>query len=363
VFAFLALAMLGLAVVPAINLRAFAIGPRAADARWWHRAVLFNLDFAQRGWSRVLYALGISSDPPEVVIGKDGWMYLGDQYGQAITRDRGGAALADPGQMQLIGAASRAWQVKLGRHGVRRFLVMVCPNKQTIYPEFAPDWARPTTPSPTDALMAYVDPGIYLDMRPQLLAAKARFPLPLYYRTDTHWNLVGAWVGYRALAAELGRTEPGLRWLSYRDARISTVRTRDAGDLSRFLRLNTVLKDDFVGYDFDVPIDVEQVDPSTGQVVAAGGNPMVAAPLQPLLVRSPRALNKAKVLWLRDSFGEAIAPFMAATFSQTLQLHYSAATNARYMEMVETFKPDYVIVSVVERDAQTDWFAKRPPDP
>ena len=41
-------------------------------------------------------------------------------------------------------------------------------------------------------------------------AAKAEHPdLPLYYKTDTHWNLLGGYYGYKAImAVELAKTMP-----------------------------------------------------------------------------------------------------------------------------------------------------------
>jgi len=75
----------------------------------------------------------------------------------------------------------------------------------------------------------------------------------------------------------------------------------------------------------------------------------------------PCTLNGKKVLWLRDSFGTAMAPFMAATFSETLQIHYETADTALLARLVETFKPDYVFVTVVERAARRKRFGSVPP--
>ncbi|HEU4853968.1 MAG TPA: hypothetical protein VFS89_01615 [Nitrosospira sp.] len=80
-----------------------------------------------------------------------------------------------------------------------------------------------------------------------------------------------------------------------------------------------------------------------------------------LLVKSKNALNQKRVLWLRDSFGTAIAPFMAATFSETLQLHYAAAHPELLARLVDTYKPDYVFITVVERGARRKRFGSFPP--
>jgi hypothetical protein len=109
------------------------------------------------------------------------------------------------------------------------------------------------------------------------------------------------------------------------------------------------------------PIETEQYDFETGHLMVSGGNPQIGAPQHPLLVKAKHALNQKRVLWLCDSFGAAMAPFMAASFTEILQLHYMAANPVRLARLVNTYKPDYVVVTVVERGAREKWFENLPP--
>ena len=111
------------------------------------------------------------------------------------------------------------------------------------------------------------------------------------------------------------------------------------------------------------PIETQQYDFETGNLLMSGGNPQIEAPRHPLLVKSKYALNQKRVLWLRDSFGVAISPYMAATFAETLQLHYALANPVLFAQLVDTYKPDYVFITVVERDARSKWFENLPPLP
>jgi hypothetical protein len=52
---------------------------------------------------------------------------------------------------------------------------------------------------------------------------------------------------------------------------------------------------------------------------------------------------------------------MAATFSETLQLHYDRVDPLRFAQLVDTYKPEYVFVTVVERGARGKWFENFPP--
>lgn len=322
------------------------------------------MDFASRWVARLLYPLGISTDPKQVVIGRDGWTFLGDQYEKTLTVDRRLANKADFVLGEQMGSAAEAWDVYLSSKGVKNFNIMIGPNKGTIYPEYMPDWAMPASPNATDALLARTGLAHYVDLRGALLAAKNNQSDALYYKTDTHWNSLGAGIAFRAFAQQVSKTAPELQWPSEKTYAIDRVEPRGGGDLANFLRLTSYLPDiEPIIHASKLSIETTQSDFDTGQVLVQGGNPMVGSPDKPLLVKSIGALNSKRVLWLRDSFGTAMSPLMAATFSDVLQLHWGEAIKpgGRFVQLVEKWKPDYVFVTVVERASRTPWFAIYPP--
>ena len=356
------MALLALTVVPVINLK-LGNHTKERGKEWWSRSVLYNFDFALPYLSRFFYPLGISIDPNQVIIGKDDWLYLGDEYAKTITVSRRGANFKDVKAARNIGLATKSWEQWLKLKGVSLYRVVIGPNKSTVYPEFLPDWVQPVTNSVTDMLLTNVRQGLYVDARPALIAAKSQFSEPLYYKTDTHWNNLGAWVAFRTFTMELAHTEVGLRWLSEQQISVSKVNERSGGDLAKFLWMREMLWDSEVTIEIasEHPIETEQYDFETGHLTFSGGNPTVGAPKHPLLVKSKHALNQKRVLWLRDSFGSAMAPFMAATFTETLQLHYDETDPARFARLVDNYKPDYVFITVVERGALGGWFENLPP--
>ncbi|WP_074794892.1 alginate O-acetyltransferase AlgX-related protein [Nitrosospira briensis] len=363
VFMFVWVALFVLAVVPAINLNMGDGQKKNTELEWWRDSTLYNLDFASALLNRFFYPHGISTNPDQVLIGKDDWLYLGEQYDNTISRNRRGATVEDAEVARIIGQATNSWSEWLSQKGVSKFRVMLSPDKTTIYPEFLPGWAQPATESATDTLLKNVSQGLYIDTRTALRAAKSRFSESLYYKTDTHWNSLGAWVAFQAFQTEIARTETDLRWLTEQDVRISNVNERQGGDLAKFLRLKEILRDDEVAIDIksELPVETAQYDFETGRLKRSGGNPEIHTAQRPLLVKSKNALNQKRVLWLRDSFGTAIAPFMAATFSETVQLHYDAAHPEVFARLVEVYKPDYVFITVVERGARRKRFGSFPP--
>ena len=359
--AFFAVSVLLLSLVPAYNvLRARGKEP----IRWGERAFMYNVDMMPALASRVLTPLGISTSPSEVIIGREGWLFLGDAHQESLSVDRAPQSEADHVVARRVADAMSGWDAYAKARGVRAFRLMFAPNKGSVYPEYMPAWARPASPSGYDALFAADAGGRFIDLRPVLQSAKARSPVPLYYATDTHWNFLGAGLAFQAFAKSVAADMPGVRWPGPESYSVVRVERRAGGDLARFLRIPGSFDDpEPLIAGITRPLQTTQYDFPTGRIIAQGGNPMVDTPQRPLLVKSPNALNAARVLWIRDSFGQAMSPLMAATFSDVLQIGTAAALGPDLVlaQLIDEFKPDYVLFTVVERLSRGEHMGRMPP--
>ncbi len=359
--AFLTAVLLSLMVMPVINILRAPPG----KVEWREREFLFNIDPLTRWAARALVRAGISLRPDQVVVGRQGWFYLGNRYDRTREATRAEPTELDARHGRRVGAALSAWEPYLAERGVRLFRVVLLPNKETVYPEYLPDWATPPSRTSTDVVVEHLPTSLVLDLRSTLIAAKQDDRL-LYYPTDTHWNMDGVGVAFHAMAKWLGPQLPGVRWPDEHSYEVERVVSRKAGDLANFLHLSMDLDEaEPLIRALNVPIETEQFDYDRGVRLRGGGNPQIGAPLEPLLVKSQGALNDLKVLFLRDSFGTALSPMMALTFSQTLHLHWSPALRAkgRLLDLVDSFEPDLVLVAIVERSAITPRFARLPLKP
>ncbi|MDR2479513.1 MAG: hypothetical protein LBD48_09400, partial [Treponema sp.] len=81
-----------------------------------------------------------------------------------------------------------------------QFIFLIVPNKHNVYPEYYP-FARPDGITRTEQIMAAL---------PDRLKDTVMYPLdsllqhkggqtPLYFETDTHWNMAGAYLAYEML--------------------------------------------------------------------------------------------------------------------------------------------------------------------
>lgn len=140
------------------------------------------------------------SPAPNVLLGRDGWLYFKGEDGQSFDRYyRGTLPVYDDEIRRVIDELSRRRRF-LAAHGIG-YVVTIAPDKATIYPEHLPRWAtRVAQHSPLDRLTDAIrtDGTLrYVDLRGALQDAKARERV--YYATDSHWNYLGATVAYRKL--------------------------------------------------------------------------------------------------------------------------------------------------------------------
>lgn len=361
VFFFVISLLLILLIVPVYNLITTS---NIRSIKWMNQSFLYNMDFASRWASRLLYPLGISTDPKQVIIGHDGWLFLGDQHDQTLSTDRRPQEERDRILGKDIGAATVAWQIYLANKGVKVFRIMIGPNKSTIYSEHMPVWSRPFFSNATDALLAGTGTGNYIDLRSPLLAAKVRQSEPLYYKTDTHWNALGAGLAFQAFEQQVSIVAPEIKWPTRQTYVVQRADFRPGGDLANFLRLKAYLPDsEPVIHLGNSSVDILRYEFDTKIITYQGKNSVFEPPTKPIMVQSKQALNNKKVLWLRDSFGDAMAPLMSATFSEVLQLHWNEAIKpgGRFVQLVDAWQPDYVFITVVERAARNPWFSAYPP--
>jgi alginate O-acetyltransferase complex protein AlgJ len=122
---------------------------------------------------------------------------------------------------------------RLGEQEIR-FLVVIVPGKNTIYPEAMPrEIPVLQKESRTDQVMAYQNQhgqGTILDLRPAL--RQAREARQVYYATDTHWNQYGIFAGYTEIMRALQKDFPNLKAHTLEDFQPVT-RGLNSGDLSK----------------------------------------------------------------------------------------------------------------------------------
>ena len=182
-----------------------------------------------------------------------------------------------------------------------------------------------------------------LDLRPALLAAKTQSPLPLYWRTDTHWTSYGAYIGYRAIMERFSRQVSGQPVLDLGDDAF-VRRIRDTpGDLAGMLALPTPEVEIFADEGHYRCHYQTTNDPVPSWMT-------VASPL--IRTRCPGA--HGKLLVIRDSFFTSLLPFISQSFGEVVYAWMVPYERdfARVQALVDREHPDMVIEEWVERSLQ-----------
>ncbi len=292
----------------------------------WRNALFY-------GYSRwKLNVLGESPLPEKVVVGKNGWFYLGNSYNRVVDQHRGLVPLsADSARyiaQHLIGR-----QADMARQNIRLY-VLIAPDSHTIYPENLPDHLQPA-PGPTrlDVLgQAVRQTSVpFIDLRDTLLAAKqARF---VYHQTDTHWNDIGTMIGSATLLNRVHQDYPDLPLLKPADYRIEEQRG-GGGDLVTMLTVQQERKDK-VFY---------AITPSPQ--VKATQTASVPNPVSGFASSRFRGIGTGKLLFIGDSFSHSMMPFLAAYFRESYFVRASHVDSA----LIAAERPDIVVFEVVERN-------------
>ena len=277
----------------------------------------------------VHYSLLKTSTNDDVMIGKEGWLfYTADN----LMDDYHGKIIMNNDEMEQARRFFNRLEAFIESKGAK-FLLAVCPNPQTIYPEYLPDYEKYSTGNP-GRLDQYIDyfrqhngPDI-VDFRPALLDAKRSSDEVLYFSNDTHWNYFGASIAFRELinrVNELGisveippySVQKGAEW---------------TGDLTRMIAATTVPKSVLHNFVFS---------PETSVQVKSNWEDTIYNQVS-------NAENGLKAVFIADSYSIPWRALIGATFAES-RIMQGEQDNTDIRKIMEEYTPDIVIYEFVER--------------
>jgi len=293
-----------------------------------------------RRYNRIMKKYFAKSPVPNVLIGKNNWLFY--TFSNLIDDFVG----ADPfTQSELETWRSnlehkRDW---LAKHGIR-YLFVVAPNKQTIYPEYLPDYLQKDRgQSRLQQLSAYLkthsDVSI-LDLSTALNEEKQRHRV--YYLTDTHWNDRGAYTAYLAIMDRVVQWFPEASVTQNKIIETENI-PGPGGDLAGMLDMADTMREE------NPVLKVQQTtcSPEISKAVAD----FMKTPAD--LIRSKPFMTKCdtsklRAVVFRDSFFNAVVPFIAEDFNR-IDYVWKPYDHAIMKELIEQQKPQIVIEEMVER--------------
>ena len=274
-------------------------------------------------------------DNPKVIIGSDDWLFLNsspfDTYAKTNNSlgDFTGKTLLDETELAEYEAKMKKQKNFFDEHGIR-FLIMIPPNKMSVYPELAPKAYRKLKApysryeQTEDAIRKAGIPFINL----KKLFEKDKGEYPLYYRTDTHWNDFGAYKAFQHLMNILMKKVP--------DIENVVAEPSPCGDNYRMSGAAEKCSDTHY-----TPVLTFKND--AGECVSEDDSGYIRC-------TNPKAPYKEHILVGRDSFAERLIPYFSRMFQKTTFIWSGKLSNEEMFDIIERETPDIVLYTFAERN-------------
>jgi alginate O-acetyltransferase complex protein AlgJ len=275
------------------------------------------------------------SPSPLVRVGPDGWLCYAADY---TLEDYRSAVAFKTGELEAWKRTLEKQRDWLARRGIRFLLVLAC-DKHVVYPESMPrSIVRHRRPYRLDELAEYLQANWTLkvvNLRDALQAARSTGRL--YHRTDTHWNDLGAYVGYREMLLEITPWFPAVRPLPI-TAFDTTTHETPGLDLAMMMGLEDRIPEQNIMLEPRQERLAQTVFPRAPDEDFNDATRIMEIPGSSL----PR------LVMFRDSFASALVPFLAEHFRRSVfvwRYEFDAA-------LIEREKPDVVVLEVAGRRLQ-----------
>jgi len=297
--------------------------------------------------------------PESVIIGKDGFLFLGNKYSQILDKTQGVYKYHDKDIDKWTNKLQNI-QTYYEERGIK-FAIVIAPNKHSVYKEKLPNWMNYNGRTITDDIVSYSKKKNInlLDLRKILQEKKAT---QLYFTTDTHWNNQGSAIGFENTIKYINNIYKA----KYKIPNYELLTTHEeSGDLASFLKINSILPKNHetnYAYKFENESDVCHGNISEKHIIEKCNNkknPQMFINSQAQYMINKYSLNKDKLLLLCDSFATANSKLYNETFNTIWKFYYEHINGNRLSDFVTKHKPDIVIYQVVERNLYNAGIVKK----
>jgi len=253
-----------------------------------------------------------------VLIGKEGH-HFHTHYNQLLPIYQGKRWLDDTQLSELSNKLN-----KINKYLSERnisFVVMLCANKESVYPEFYPDFViKGLEPTSLDVVVEYISAHTNIDffcIKERFLQEKRNYLL--FPKTGNiwelcHYNETGSFIAYNELMKHIKRYFPNLEPLTLDDVDITYLINGSSNVTLKHERNYEQIEARFI----DGAIEFENKDSSL-----------------------------PTLLLFRDSYADFFSNYLPQHFCRTIMHHWN--TLGRFEEYIDLYKPNIVVFESAER--------------
>lgn len=280
----------------------------------------------------------ISPLPFKVIIGNNDFLFMADKQIETYQ----GKNLFSEEELASILEELVYRRDFCSQHGAK-FYFAILPQKHTTYEENIPlRYKLLNKTTLRKQLESYllehhfsvIDPTNYI-------IEKKTSDFPLYYKTDNHWNHLGAFYGAQVIVDRIKEDFPQVKSLNISDYSVSKE-IRIGGNLAQMLSMQ-----------IELPDEKMILEPNFISTVTTG----TKAPYTPVsdfaytdefeIVYTNPDVNNLKALFLRESFATGQQQFYKQSFGKTV-LIWDAWQYGLNKDIIINEKPDIVVIQVME---------------
>jgi alginate O-acetyltransferase complex protein AlgJ len=296
------------------------------------RSTFWRLNFLIR------YNLFRESPSSKVILGKKDWLFYA---GDGSIEDYRAITHFDDNALRTLANSYEIKRKWLSSQGIRYLLVLV-PNKGTIYGEWMPNYLyKVRDRSGLDEYIDYLKKNTKLDVIDlRIILKEYKSRERIYYKTGTHWNDYGAFLAYQEIMKPISQWFPKAQADSLTEFSIKKKEVKGS-DLAAMIG----------GVDFlkEQTILLEPKKPRKAKIVDF--KPPLA---YKYTYKKPYATEKKdtglpRILVFHDSFFTNLALFLSEQCQYTGYTWQSWKKDMPIKEMIKINRPDIVIEEKAER--------------
>lgn len=285
-------------------------------------------------FGKIQYKLGI--DNGITIQGQKGWAFYDSAKvpdGYTLIDYFGEVRFSEDELRQMASGVEKARQF-YARRGID-YMIVVAPNKEAMYSEYMPERLqkqRKSEQSRMDLAVEYLQKHTkvkILNFKEALTAAKQKMPMEIYFPLDSHWNEVGGYVGYSAMANYLNKFGYHLPVTPLRPEMVSIAGSQKSD------------------------LDVAGIKDTNYRVSFLDGMPVKCLKDEDhgfmLVYENPQAPVKKTLFMIRDSFGMGLVPYLNKAFAKTVYAHNKHNKRPQLEALLNEYHPDIMVDELVER--------------
>ena len=253
----------------------------------------------------------------KVIYGRYDWLfYTGDNMEKRYV----GEMMMTEKEMQQLTNALDSLNLKLKEYGVT-LVIALWPNKCDVYGEYMPTYGDIADIKTSEVLINYINEHKETDFvaiypLAEMMAAKNYYQT--YYKFDTHWNAAGGFMGAQAIYKAIGMETTDIRTLK---ATPTSARLRD---IIKTMLSSSEQKKYATIEDTEYLFEYRPEVTVTSETGSGAGKDWFASADE--LYTTSDSKNDKSLVFLGDSYRNAIAPYLKKDFSKAMFAHANNVT-------------------------------------